>query len=102
MPKGYVIFTEAVHDPAGLAEYAQKAAPAMAGRDFKPLVVADDHEVLEGEWHGTRTVILEFPSVEAANDWYRSPEYQAAVPIRQAAAECNAVIVAGFDPPTPV
>ncbi len=100
MPKGYVIFTEVVHDPAGLVEYSQKAASAMAGRDFKALVVADDHEVIEGEWPGTRTVILEFPSVAAAQDWYRSPEYQAAVPIRQAAADCSAVIVAGFDPPT--
>jgi uncharacterized protein (DUF1330 family) len=101
MAKGYVIFTEVVHDPAGLDEYARKAASAMAGRDFQALVVADDHEVLEGEWNGTRTVILEFPSVEAAQDWYRSPEYQAAVPIRRAAAECNAVIVAGFERPAP-
>jgi uncharacterized protein (DUF1330 family) len=100
MPKGYLIFTEAVHDPAGLVEYGRAAAPAMAGRDFAVLVVADDHEVLEGEWTGTRTVILEFPSVEAARDWYRSPEYQAAIPIRQAAADCRGVIVAGFEPPT--
>jgi uncharacterized protein (DUF1330 family) len=99
MPKGYVIFTEDVHDPDGLAAYGQKAAPAMAGRDFKVLVLADQVEVLEGEWHGTRTVMLEFPSVEAAQEWYRSPEYQAAVPVRQAAAHCNGVIVAGFEPP---
>ena len=98
MPKGYVIFTEAVHDPAGLLAYNQKAAPAMAGREFKVLVLADDHEVLEGEWHGSRTVILEFPSVEAAQDWYHSPEYQAAVPVRQAAADCKGIIVAGFSP----
>ena len=45
------------------------------------------------------TVILEFPSVEAAQAWYRSPEYQAAVPVRQAAAHCNGVIIAGFEPP---
>jgi uncharacterized protein (DUF1330 family) len=99
MPKGYVIFTEVVHDPAGLVEYSQKAGPAMAGREFKALVVADEHEVLEGEWPGTRTVVLEFPSVEAARDWYHSPEYQAVAPIRQAAADCQAVIVAGFEPP---
>src|SRR5689334_2837707 len=97
MPKGYVIFTEAVHDPTGLAAYGQKAGPAMAGREFKALVVADDHEVLEGEWPGSRTVVLEFPSVEAARDWYYSPEYQEAVPIRRAAADCHGVIVAGFD-----
>jgi uncharacterized protein (DUF1330 family) len=96
MPKGYVIFTEAVNDPAGLAEYGRLAGAAMAGREFKALVVSDDHEVLEGEWPGTRTVVLEFPSVQAAQDWYRSPEYQAAVPVRQRAADCHGIIVAGL------
>jgi uncharacterized protein (DUF1330 family) len=34
--------------------------------------------------------------VEAAQAWYRSPGYQAAIPLRQAAADTNAVIVSGF------
>jgi uncharacterized protein (DUF1330 family) len=34
-----------------------------------------------------RTVILEFPDTAAALRWYRSPEYQAALPIRIRASE---------------
>ena len=29
MPKGYVIFTEAIHDHAGLDAYGQKSFPTM-------------------------------------------------------------------------
>jgi uncharacterized protein (DUF1330 family) len=53
-------------------------------------------EVLEGEWHGTQTVLLEFESVDAARDWYYSDDYQAAVKLRQAAADCNGVILSGI------
>ena len=94
MPKGYIIITEDVKDPAGMVEYAKAAGKAMAGAtllsfDQKPVV-------LEGTWHGTQTVLLEFESVEAARAWYDSEEYQAAVGLRQAAADCNGVIISGM------
>ena len=38
---------------------------------------------LEGEWHGTQTVLLEFESVEAAKEWYYSDAYQEAVKLRR-------------------
>ena len=53
-------------------------------------------ETLEGEWHGTQTVLLEFESVEAAKEWYYSDAYQEAVKLRQAAADCNGAIISGF------
>jgi uncharacterized protein (DUF1330 family) len=53
-------------------------------------------ETLEGQWHGTQTVLLEFESVEAAKQWYHSDEYQAAAKLRQAAADCNGAIISGF------
>jgi uncharacterized protein (DUF1330 family) len=56
--------------------------------------------VLEGEWHGNQTVVLEFPSPEAARAWYESPAYQKAKSLREAAADTNAVIVAGFEAPS--
>jgi len=43
--------------------------------------------------------VLEFESVAAARRWYTSDTYQAALPLRQAASDCNAVIVAGFELP---
>jgi uncharacterized protein (DUF1330 family) len=77
-----------------MAEYGKLASQAMSGAtllsfDAKP-------QTLEGEWHGTQTVLLEFDSVEAARDWYESDAYQEAVKLRQAAANCNGVILSGL------
>lgn len=101
MPTGYVILTEKVTDAARFEAYGAKALPTVFQHGGAPLAVHDDAEVLEGRWHGSRTIILEFPSVEAARAWYHSPEYQAIVGERQAAAECNVVIVGGYSPLAP-
>jgi uncharacterized protein (DUF1330 family) len=52
--------------------------------------------VIEGEWHGTQTVLIEFESEEAAKEWYYSDAYQEALKLRQAAADCNGVILHGL------
>ena len=96
MPKGYVIVTEAIHDPEGMAAYGRAAAPTMGAGGASVLVVDRSAEVLEGAWHGNQTVVLEFESVEAARAWYHSPAYQEAAKLRHAACDANAVIVAGF------
>jgi uncharacterized protein (DUF1330 family) len=92
--KGYVIITEDIKDPAGMAEYGKLASQTMG--NAKALAFGPAAETLEGEWHGTQTVLLEFESVEAAKQWYYSDEYQAAAKLRQAAADCNAAIVSGL------
>ena len=99
MPKGYVIFTEVIRDQPRYDGYVGKALPTIIQQGGRPIVVHDNPEVLEGQWHGSRTVVLEFDSVEAARAWYRSPEYQAIVGERHASAEANAAIVGGFAMP---
>lgn len=94
MPKAYVVFTENIHDEAGLNAYLQAAGATMT--TGKLLVLDDNPETIEGTWHGSRTVMIEFESVEAAKGWYHSDAYQKVAPLRQAAAECNAVILTGF------
>jgi uncharacterized protein (DUF1330 family) len=100
MPKGYVIFTEDIHDETGIGAYAQQAIPTILQAGGQVLVADDAPELIEGSWHGNRTVLLEFESVAAARNWYRSAEYQGLVGQRHAAADSNAVIVAGFEMPT--
>lgn len=95
MPKAYVIFTEAIHDPEGMRAYEVASTAPLLESGARVLAV-DGGTTLEGEWHGDRTVLLEFDSVEAARAWYASASYQAAAPLRHAAATTNAVILAGF------
>jgi uncharacterized protein (DUF1330 family) len=92
--KGYVILTEAIKDPEGMKAYGKAARTAMGGATV--LAVDTAAKVIEGTWHGDQTVLLEFESVEAARAWYESEGYQKAAELRQAAADCNAVIIAGF------
>jgi uncharacterized protein (DUF1330 family) len=99
MPKGYVILTEDIHDAAGMEAYGKASTPPVIEFGGKPLVVDEHVEVLEGEWQGTRTVLVEFASVDQARAWYESDSYQAALPLRQAAADCNVAILAGFELP---
>jgi uncharacterized protein (DUF1330 family) len=92
--KGYVIITEDIKDPAGMAEYGKLAMKTMSGATV--LSVETKPTVLEGKWHGSQTVVIEFESVEAAKEWYYSDAYQAVAKIRQGAAECNGVILSGL------
>ena len=46
--------------------------------------------------HGTRTVIVEYSSVEQAREWYESDGYRTALPLRRAASSGNVVIATGF------
>lgn len=99
MAKGYVIFTEVIKDQPRYEGYVEKAVQTILQAGGRPIIVHDDPEVIEGKWHGTRTVVLEFDSVEAARKWYKSPEYQSVIGERHASAEANAAIVGGFEMP---
>ncbi len=55
------------------------------------------NEVTEGVSRGT-PFIAEFPSYEAALECYRSPGYQAAIAMREGAAEFDVVVVQGATP----
>ena len=99
MPKGYVIFTEDIRDEAGMSVYARQAIPTITQAGGQVIAADDAPELIEGSWHGKRTAVLEFDPVEAARNWYRSPEYQGVVGLRRAAADSNVVIVVGFEMP---
>src|SRR5436309_2959175 len=91
--KAYMVFTQDIKDEKGMLAYQEKARPTIQAN----LVAADESfEVLEGKWHGRRTVILEFESEEAAKAWYNSPAFQEALPLRQAAADTNGVLIHGI------
>ena len=51
--------------------------------------------VMEGDWRPVRPVIIEFPSLEQAYQWYESEEYKELRALRSAAAKLNAVFIEG-------
>jgi uncharacterized protein (DUF1330 family) len=91
----YIIVDVDVKDAKAYEAYKQPAAASIAQYGGKYLVRGGKHEVLEGSWHPTRLVVLEFPSVEAAKRWYESEEYRKVMPIRHRHAVGHMVLVDG-------
>ncbi|MBW2494008.1 MAG: DUF1330 domain-containing protein [Deltaproteobacteria bacterium] len=52
-------------------------------------------ESLEGGWEPERIVVLEFPSLERARQWWNSPEYSEAKAIRLRAAKSRMIVTEG-------
>jgi NAD(P)-dependent dehydrogenase (short-subunit alcohol dehydrogenase family)/uncharacterized protein (DUF1330 family) len=102
MPRGYVIMTEVIHDPAGMTAHGAVTYESLVEHGAKMLVVDADYEVREGTWEeGSRLAIMEFESPELARHWYESAAGQEAHTLRQAAADCKVVIASGFVPNNP-
>lgn len=91
----YVVFIrERTADAQELRTYSEMAPAAREGRSVTPLAFYGPLEVLEGP-PIEGSVILSFPSVEAAHDWYDSPEYQVAKVHRLKGADYRVFIVDG-------
>jgi uncharacterized protein (DUF1330 family) len=93
----YVIYQADVLDQQRYDEYKAKGAESILAAGGKYVVRGGDVEVLEGEPPPGRTVVLEFPSREAALGWYRSDEYTAIRKIREGAARARMYVVDGVD-----
>jgi uncharacterized protein (DUF1330 family) len=86
-----------IRDPEGYRRYADLARDAYAEHPHHILARGGRFEVLEGATHFDRHVVLEFPSMQAALNCYRSPAYQRASLVRQQASrDCQLVIVEGI------
>jgi len=95
---GYLIANLEVTDPAGFEEYRQKVSPLIAQFGGRYLVRGGDVRTLEGSLPIRRLVVLEFPSVEAAQRFYDCPEYQPLLKIRLASTKSDLVLAAGYSP----
>ena len=90
----FISFRDSMKDAARYAAYLQKAGPSLADREARLLVANGALTPLEGQCPDG-VVIIEFPDLQAARDWYDSPAYQAVIGERLAATEGRAVIVEG-------
>ena len=81
---GYVIAIVDVTNADGYQEYSKQVPATIEKYGGRYLVRGGRSEVREGQWAGLRTVILEFPSLARALEWYESPEYKPLRPLRQA------------------
>ena len=96
MPKGYWIANNIVHDPETYERYKAANGPVFARYNARFVVRGGQQKGVEGEVF-PRTVLIEFPSYEAALAAYNDPEYQEVADIRRRCAESTIIIVEGYD-----
>lgn len=95
--KVYVIVEITIHDKDLYEEYKKLTPATIAAYDGRFVVRGAKTETLEGEWNPERVVVLEFPSLVRAKEWWHSPEYSEAKAIRQGAATTKMILVEGVE-----
>jgi len=92
----YAVVLLNVTKPAGMELYARgfmdiftKYEGEILARDLSPTV-------LEGDWPYDVSVLISFPSAEALDLWYRSPDYQALAQHRFNASTARLAILRGL------
>jgi|SRR6476660_3397282 uncharacterized protein (DUF1330 family) len=94
--KAYVIAVETAHDEAMFAEYKKQVVDTIGPFGGQFIARGGKLTVLEGQWQHARTVIIEFPTRESAEAWYKSPDYQKIIGLRLKSTSGSLVIVDGI------
>jgi uncharacterized protein (DUF1330 family) len=97
----YWVARSRVIDPEAYKKYTDQVPAIIAKFGGKVLARGGRYEILEGPDTFHRFVVIEFPSLEAAHDCHKSPEYQAAAAHRTSGAgQVETIIVEGGDATT--
>ena len=96
MSKGYWVAFADVTDPEGYKAYVAENAVAFRKYGARFLVRGGKTDPAEGTPRA-RVVVIEFPSFQAAQDCYHSPEYARAMVLRQGKSVMDLAIVEGYE-----
>lgn len=96
MTKAYWIAHVSVTDPQAYDKYRAANAVPFARFGAKFLVRGGTQTVVEGQLRA-RSVVIEFPSLQAATECYNSPDYQTAKALRLGAGGADICIIEGYD-----
>jgi uncharacterized protein (DUF1330 family) len=99
--KGYWIAHVDVTNPERYKDYVAANAVPLKKYGARFLVRNGESSVPEGKLASRRHVVIEFESYAVAKACYESPEYQAAIKLREAASTGDLVIIEGYDGPQP-
>ena len=94
----YLIANITVTDPERYQTYRAQTPPIVAQYDGRFLVRAGAVHPLEGELGLNRLVIIEFPSLETAKQFYDSPDYAPLLKLRMESTQSQVAFVEGTTP----
>ena len=92
----YFIADASVKNAAALQAFRSRATAAVSEFGGRYLVRTEAIETLEGTWTPETVIVIEFPDLERARNWYRSNEYALALAIRDNALSRHLILVDGL------
>ena len=95
----YMIAKINIHDAEQYKDYQRQVLPTIQQFDGKILSVETDPAIIEGDWACSYTVIIEWPSVERAKEWYDSDVYVEPKALRQRTSSADLVFMRGLPKP---
>lgn len=93
----YFVANIRIHNPKDYQKYIDGVDDVFMKYNGRYLAVDNHPELLEGDWHYSRFVIISFNSRKDFEAWYHSSEYQQILKYRLAAAACDTILVKGLD-----
>jgi uncharacterized protein (DUF1330 family) len=96
MPAYCVFDILKINDSEKMEAYRDRVFANVEQHGGRYLVVGGQTDLVEGNWQLTFPVIIEFPSLQQAHDWYDSDDYAELKALRLAASEANAVFIEGM------
>ena len=91
----YVIVDINITDAERYERYKVMAAPTVGQFNGEYVVRGGTAKNLEGDWEPGRVVVLRFPTLARAEEWWASDEYAPAKVLRQEAANSTMIVVEG-------
>jgi len=93
----YLVVEVRITDPERAARYGAVSPATVERYGGRYLARGGTTTVLEGGWDPKRLVLIEFPSIAKAREWYGSPEYREVRKVREGAGEWRIVALEGVD-----
>jgi uncharacterized protein (DUF1330 family) len=91
----FVVVDVDIKDPERYEEYKRLTPGSLVPFGGRFVVRGGKSETLEGTWAPRRLVILEFPTVERAREWWSSDVYRPAKALRQSSSHTEMILVEG-------
>lgn len=92
----YVVAQITINDREKYAKYEAGFMDIFSRFAGQLLAVDESPQVAEGNWPHARTVLLQFPSLEDAQAWYQSSDYQALATHRWQASVADIAFIQGL------
>lgn len=94
MPAYAIAHLRDVDVNAEIVDYIKRIDETLVPFGGRFLIHGVTPEVMEGPWEGD-LVVIAFPDIDAARNWYASPGYQAILPLRTRNSHSAAIILDG-------